>query len=177
MSYRPTVQKEPGSFSGLKGTDLDLIIARVFDATMQDIASLGFCYLIYGQLLKCSVGFSPRKMRINFCGWKKKQKKRKKNRQKTTQDRELLLEKNFLVGTKPVSTSSCHLLQGYQTQESSEVFHSGVLLHWQGTLWNMRKKELWAMQWGQTLSIRQTVAMPRTNSFVSFSNWLQEARY
>lgn len=75
------MQKEPGSFSGLKGTDLDLIIARVFDATMQDIASLGFCYLIYGQLLKCSVGFSPCKMRINFCGWKKKKQKKRKKKQ------------------------------------------------------------------------------------------------
>lgn len=55
---------------------------------------------------------------------KTKKRKKKKNRQKTTQDRELLLEKNFLVDTKSVSPSSCHLPQGYQTQESSEVFHS-----------------------------------------------------
>lgn len=170
------MQKEPGSFSGLKGTDSDLIITRVFYATMQDIASLGFCYLIYGQLLKCSVGFSPCKMRINFCGWKNK--KREKEKQTENYPRQRTpAGKKILVGTKPVSTSSCHLPQGYQTQESSEVFHSGVLLHWQGTPWNMRKKELWAMQWGQTLSIRQIVAVPRTNSFVSFSNWLQEAQY
>lgn len=89
------MQKEPGSFSGLKGTDSDLIITRVFYATMQDIASLGFCYLIYGQLLKCSVGFSPCKMRINFCGWKKQKKRKRKTDRKLPKTENSCWKKNF----------------------------------------------------------------------------------
>lgn len=88
---------------------------------MQDVVSFWFCYLIYEPLLKCSVGFSPCKMLINFCS----QKEENCSMQRT-------FARTNLVGKIPTSfTSSCHVSQGFQTQMSSEVWQSDFISYWQ----------------------------------------------